>query len=201
MSDSVRPHRRQPIRLPRPWDYQARTLEWVAISFSSAWKWKVKVKSLSRVQLLVTPWTAAYQAPLSMGLSRQEYWSGMPLPSPKVTTQWEYIYKEYVLTEMYNHHHGLILELFLHIKKKCPSPVISINIPSSRQLLIYFWSLWICPFWLCFTSILTNYVFFLSGIFHWICFWDWSLLLHVPVFLKFLHFGEQYFIIWIFLCL
>ena len=61
----------------------ARTLEWVAISFSSAWKWKVKVKSLSRVQLLATPWTAAYQAPPSMGFSRQEYWSGVPLSSPK----------------------------------------------------------------------------------------------------------------------
>ena len=54
---------------------QAGTLEWAAISFSNAWKWKVKVKSLS-VQLLATPWTAAYQAPLSMGFSRQEYWSG-----------------------------------------------------------------------------------------------------------------------------
>ena len=54
---------------------QARTLEWVAISFSNAWKWKVKVKSLSRVWLLATPWTAAYRAPLSMGFSRQEYWS------------------------------------------------------------------------------------------------------------------------------
>ena len=62
---------------------QARTLEWVAIFFSSAWKWKVKVKSLSPVQLFVTPWTAAYQAPPSMGVSRQEYWSGVPLPSPK----------------------------------------------------------------------------------------------------------------------
>ena len=62
---------------------QARTLEWVAISFSSAWKWKVKVRLLSRVRLFVTPWTAAYQAPLSMGVSRQEYWSGVPLPSPK----------------------------------------------------------------------------------------------------------------------
>ena len=61
---------------------QARTLEWVAISFSNAWKWKVKVKSLSRVQLVVTPWTAAYQAPPSMGFSRQEYWSGVPLPFP-----------------------------------------------------------------------------------------------------------------------
>ena len=66
---------------PVPGILQARTLEWVAISFSNAWRWKVKVKSLSRVQLLATPWTAAYQAPLSMGFSRQEYWSGVPLPS------------------------------------------------------------------------------------------------------------------------
>ena len=61
---------------------QARTLEWVAISFSNAWKWKVKVKSLSCVQLLATPWTVAHQAPPSMGFSRQKYWSGVPLPSP-----------------------------------------------------------------------------------------------------------------------
>ena len=61
---------------------QARTLECVAISFSNAWKWKVKVKLLSRVRLFVTPWTAAYQAPPPMGFFRQEYWSGEPLPSP-----------------------------------------------------------------------------------------------------------------------
>ena len=61
---------------------QARTLEWVAISFSNAWKWKLKVKSLSCIRLLATPWTAAYQAPPTMGFSRQGYWSGMPLPSP-----------------------------------------------------------------------------------------------------------------------
>ena len=67
---------------PIPGILQARTLEWAAISFSNAWKWKVKVKSFSRVQLLSTPWTAAYQAPLSMGFSRQEYWSEVPLPSP-----------------------------------------------------------------------------------------------------------------------
>ena len=129
MSDFARPHRRQPTRLPHPWDspgkntgvgchfllqcmkvkresevaqscptlsdpmdcslpgssihgiFQARVLEWVAIAFSNAWKWKVKVKSLSHVWLLATPWTAAFQAPLSMGFSRQEYWSGVPLPS------------------------------------------------------------------------------------------------------------------------
>ena len=63
---------------------QARTLEWVAISFSNAWKWKVKVKSLSCVRLFSTPWTAAYQAPPSMGFSRQECWSGLPLPSPQI---------------------------------------------------------------------------------------------------------------------
>ena len=67
---------------PIPGVLQARTLEWVAISFSNAWKWKVKVKSLSHVRLFVTPWTAAYQAPPSMGFSRQEYWSGVPSPSP-----------------------------------------------------------------------------------------------------------------------
>ena len=67
---------------PVPGILQTRSLEWVAISFSNAWKWKVKVKLLSCVRLLVTPWTAAYQAPPSMGFSRQEYWSGLPLPSP-----------------------------------------------------------------------------------------------------------------------
>ena len=67
---------------PVPGILQARTPEWVAISFSNAWKWKVKGKLLSRVQLLATPWTAVHQAPPSMGFSRQEYWSGLPLPSP-----------------------------------------------------------------------------------------------------------------------
>ena len=62
-----------PSGSPVPGILQARPLEWVAISFSNAWKWKVKVKSLSRIQLLVTPWTVAYQAPPSMGFSRQEY--------------------------------------------------------------------------------------------------------------------------------
>ena len=72
---------------PVPGTLQARTLEWVAISFSNAWKWKVTGKSLSCVRLLATPWTAAYQAPPSMGFSRQEYWSGVPLPSP---AKWVY---------------------------------------------------------------------------------------------------------------
>ena len=76
MSGSVRPHRRQCTRLPCPWDSPGKN-----ISFSNAWKWQVKVKSLSHVWLVATPWTAAYQAPPSMGFSRQEYWSGVPLPS------------------------------------------------------------------------------------------------------------------------
>ena len=71
-----------PLGSSVPGILQARTLERVDISFSSAWKWKVKVKSLSRAWLLATPWTAAYQAPPSMRFSRQEYWSGVPLPSP-----------------------------------------------------------------------------------------------------------------------
>ena len=73
--DSSRP------RCPIPGILQARTLEWVAISFSSAWKWKVKVNSISHVRLWATPWTAAYQAPPSMGFSRQEFCSGMSSPS------------------------------------------------------------------------------------------------------------------------
>ena len=66
---------------PIPGILQARKLQWVAIYFSSAWKWKVKGKSLSRVRLLATPWTAAYQAPRPMGFSRWESWSGLPFPS------------------------------------------------------------------------------------------------------------------------
>ena len=81
-----------PPASPDPGILQARTLEWVAISFSNAWKWKVKVKSLSHVRPSATPWTSAYQVPLSMGFSRQEYWSGVPLPSPPVVLtkkQWK----------------------------------------------------------------------------------------------------------------
>ena len=66
---------------PVPGILQARTLEWVAISISNAWKWKVKVKSLSHVRLFEIPWTAAHQAPPPMGFSRQQYWNGVPSPS------------------------------------------------------------------------------------------------------------------------
>jgi len=83
-----------PPGFPVPRILQARTLEWVAISSSNVWKWKVKAKALSHVRLLATPWTAAYQAPPSMGLSRQEYWrekkkkkeywKGLPLSSLEI---------------------------------------------------------------------------------------------------------------------
>ena len=66
---------------------QARTLEWVAISFSNAWKRKVKVKSLSRVRLLVTPWTTAHQAPPSMEFSKQEYCSGVAMSFSRGSSQ------------------------------------------------------------------------------------------------------------------
>ena len=78
-----------PPGFPVPGILQARTLEWVAISFSNAWKGKVKVKSLSHLWLLATAWTAAHQAPPSMGFSRQEYWRGVPLPSLKCEGQAE----------------------------------------------------------------------------------------------------------------
>ena len=81
----MRPHRQQPTWLPRPWDSPGKNTGVGCHCFSSAWKWKGKVKLLSHVWLLATPWTAAHQAPHSMGFSRQEYWSGVPLPSPTVT--------------------------------------------------------------------------------------------------------------------
>ena len=74
----------RPPGSPVPGILQVRTLEWVAIAFSIVWKWKVKMKSLSRIRPIATPWTAVYQAPPSMGFSRQEYWSGMPSPYPRL---------------------------------------------------------------------------------------------------------------------
>ena len=81
-----------PPGCPVPGILQARTLEWVAMSFSSAWKWKVKVKLLSRVRPSATPWTAAHQDPLSTGFSKQEYWSGLPQGIEQIKqskTEWE----------------------------------------------------------------------------------------------------------------
>ena len=82
VSDSVQPHRWQLTRLPHPWDSPGKNTGVGCYFLLQAWKWKVKVKSLSRVGLSAMPRTAAYQAPPSMGFSKQEYWSGVPLPSP-----------------------------------------------------------------------------------------------------------------------
>ena len=82
-----------------PGSLQARTLEWVAISFSNAWKWRVKVKSLSRVQLFATP---AYQALLSMGFSRQEYWNGVPVPSPSLHDEYPAVYPFFSLQFLFS---------------------------------------------------------------------------------------------------
>ena len=88
---------------PVPGILQARTLEWFAISFSDAWKWKVKGKSLSHVRLLATPWTTAHRAPPSMGFSRQEYWGGVPSPSPVLTLEeLKKIHKKPRLTDTYS---------------------------------------------------------------------------------------------------
>ena len=83
--DSVRPQRRQPTRLPHPWDSSGKNTGVGCRFLLQCMKVKSESESLSRVRLLATPWTAAYQAPPSMGFSRQEYRSGLPLPSPKVT--------------------------------------------------------------------------------------------------------------------
>ena len=108
VSDSVQPHRRQPTRLPRLWDSPGKNIGVGCHFLLHAWKWKVKVKSLSRVRLCATPWTAAYQAPPSMEFSRQEYWSGVPLPSP-------------------------CMLMFLHINPNHSSIASSASIPALRQ--------------------------------------------------------------------
>ena len=100
-----------PSGSPIPGILQARTLEWVAISFSNAGKWKVKVNSLSHVRLLTTPWTAAYQAPLSMGFSRQEYWSGVPSPSHM---SYQPLYAETIYSSTCSMWTGFFLYLLLH---------------------------------------------------------------------------------------
>ena len=107
MFDSVRPHRRQPTRLPRPWDSPGKNTG-VGCHFLLQC---MKVKSLSRVRLLGTPWTAAYQAPPSMGFSRQEYWSGVSLPSPTLVLEFINLKTEilYHLTSINTFHPSLQL--------------------------------------------------------------------------------------------
>jgi len=92
VSDSVRPHRRQPTKLPHPWDSPGKNIGVGCHFLLQCMKVKVKVKSLSQVRLFTTPWSATYQAPLSMGFSRQEYWSGLPLPSPSNTRAFHLFY-------------------------------------------------------------------------------------------------------------
>ena len=87
MPDFVRPHRRQPTRLPRPWDSPGKN---TGVGCHFLLQWKVKVKSLSRVWLWATPWTAAHQASPSMGFSRWEDWSGVPSPSPCQNHSFDY---------------------------------------------------------------------------------------------------------------
>ena len=98
----LHPRDGSPPGSPDPGILHARTVEWVAISFSNTWKWKVKVNSLSRVRLQATPWTAAYQAPPSMGFSRQESWSGVPLPSPFSPKGWREWCCTRLILQLYN---------------------------------------------------------------------------------------------------
>ena len=111
---------------PVPGILQARTLEWVAISFSNAWKWKVKVKSLNCVQLLGTPWTAAYQAPPSMGFSRQEYWHGVPLPSPTGMAKWWYSIISFSIIVWYT-----------FIKIHFPTSIICLSVLKERTVTMF----------------------------------------------------------------
>ena len=94
---------------------QARTLEWVAISFSSAWKWKVKVKSLSRARPSETLWTAAFQAPPSMGFSRQEYWNGVPLPSPTYMCMYGQFYAQESMEATFEHKVKVKMKSLTHV--------------------------------------------------------------------------------------
>ena len=127
---------------PVPGILHARTLEQVAISFSNAWKWKVKGKSLSQVRLLATPWTAAHQAPPSMGFSRQEWWSGVPLPSPHY---YNYIYIYiYILIEYIIIIYTLLNENINHLKMLHSSifPLLYCNLLHIFWKKNIVWELW-----------------------------------------------------------
>ena len=131
---------------PVPGILQARTLEWVATSFSNAWKWNVKVKSLSRVWLLATPWTAAYLAPLSMGFSRQEYWSGVPSPSPSSLSSHKQLWKCLLfpplpLKFIFSFPHPLTVSfpLFISLLLSYPS-IFSFSLALWLKVTICFWT-------------------------------------------------------------
>ena len=142
-----------PPGFPVPGNLQARTLEWVAISFSNAWKWKVKVKSLSRVWLLfATPWTAASQAPPSLGFSKQEYWSGMPLPSPwtivhgvtKSQTGLSDFHSILISAHINYAHFNVLQSYFLRFILSLLSTLLCVNLFSLGGLLICFILVYIC---------------------------------------------------------
>ena len=105
------------------------------MSFSNAWKWKLKVKSLSRVGLLASPWTAAHQAPLSMGFSRWEYWSGVPLPSPLYVINLDQIRMEKNMEKSWKKRGTLVSAalwppacvLRCSVAQSCPTPCDSID--------------------------------------------------------------------------
>ena len=125
-----------PPGCPVPGILQARTLGWVAISFSNAWKWKAKVKLLSHVWFLATPWTLAHQAPPSMGFSRQEYCSGVPLPSPHLHLS---------LTESYSFWWTFkVLFVFVYLATACgvfvPWPGIEPGPPAVKVWRFNHWS-------------------------------------------------------------
>ena len=110
VSDTVQPHRWQPTRLPHPWDPPGKNTGVGCRCLLQC----VKVKSLSHAQLVVTPWTAAYQAPPSMGFSRQEYWSGLPFPSPYI---WVYTPKEPKSVSLRDIYTPMFIAVLLTIKQ------------------------------------------------------------------------------------
>ena len=163
-----------------PGSLQAKTLEWVAISFSSAWKWKVKVKSLSHVQLIATPWTAAHQAPPSMGFSRQEYWSGVPLPSPSLcldacfsSLEWRIFIRKKTVDFLKNSFLPTTHWTLQFVVSDLPSTRVNILLllffsPSAFCLILQFllftcWLSWICP-----PSLVSSPSWFFSP-----CIWYW----------------------------
>ena len=113
MCDSVWPHRWQPTRLSRPWDSPGKNTGVGCHFLLQCMKVKNKVKSLSHVQLLATPWTAAHQAPPSMGFSRQEYWSGLPLPSPLFHSKDIYLFEIVSIIMIWDHHNWYSTSLII----------------------------------------------------------------------------------------
>ena len=128
---------------PVPGILQARTLEWVAISFSNAGKWKVKVKSLSRVRLLATPWTAAHQAPPSMGFSSREYWSGVPLPSLDHNGRYMFYFLRecQAVFRSWSHHFAFPLAVYERAHSSACSPALAMVVLIGHSLWFIHWAI------------------------------------------------------------